>query len=84
MTGQRFHRFSGAGWEYLHVAVDDHSRVAYVEVLPDEQKHTTTAFLLRAVDWFHQRDVCVRRILTENGSAYRKLSTILRHGCVGN
>jgi transposase InsO family protein len=59
------------GWECVHVCVDDNSRVAYVEVLPDEQKHTTSEFLLRAVQWFGRQGVVARRILTDNGSAYK-------------
>ena len=64
VTGQRFHRFSGAGWEYLHVAVDDHSRVAYVELLPDEGQATARRFLRGALRWFRAHRVRVRRILT--------------------
>lgn len=67
MTGQRFHHFSGAGWEYLHVAVDDHSRVAYVELLSDEGQATARRFLRGALRWFRAHRVRVRRILTDNG-----------------
>jgi transposase InsO family protein len=74
ITGQRFHQFSGAGWEYLHVAVDDHSRVAYVELLPDETQATARRFLRGALRWFRAHGVRVRRILTDNGSAYRSWS----------
>jgi transposase InsO family protein len=61
----------GAGWEYVHVAVDDHSRAAYVEVLPDQTGATTTGFLRRTIHWFARRGVVVQRVLTDNGSAYR-------------
>jgi len=61
----------GRGWEVAHVCVDDHSRVAYVEVLADEQKQTTADFLARAVEWFRQLGVVTRRVLTDNGSAYK-------------
>jgi transposase InsO family protein len=74
MTGQRFHHFSGAGWEYLHVAVDDHSRVAYVDLLPDEGQGSARRFLRGALRWFRAHGVRVRRILTDNGSAYRSRS----------
>ena len=57
MTGQRFHAFSGAGWEYLHIAVDDHSRVAYVELLPDETQESARSFLRGALRWFSAHDV---------------------------
>ena len=60
----------GAGWEYVHVAVDDHSRAAYVEVLPDQTGATTAAFLRRTVGWFARRGVVVQRVLTDNGSGY--------------
>ncbi len=61
----------GIGWEYVHVAVDDASRLAYVEVLPDEQGVTVTAFLWRALAWYRRLGIRVRRILTDNGSGYR-------------
>jgi transposase InsO family protein len=60
----------GAGWEYVHVAVDDHSRAAYVEVLGDQTGATTAAFLQRTIRWFARRGVVVQRVLTDNGSAY--------------
>lgn len=69
--GDRRAIVKGAGWEYVHVAVDDHSRVAYVEVLPDQRGQTTARFLRRTVRWFAQRGVRVRRVLTDNGGAYR-------------
>jgi transposase InsO family protein len=56
---------------FAHVCVDDHSRVAYVEVLADERQETVEAFLRRAVRWFRQRGVRAERILTDNGSGYR-------------
>jgi transposase InsO family protein len=60
----------GAGWEYVHVAVDDYSRAAYVEVLPDQTGATTAAFLRRTVGWFARRGIPVARVLTDNGSGY--------------
>jgi transposase InsO family protein len=59
-----------AGWEFVHVAVDDYSRLAYVEVLPDEKAQTAIGFLKRAVAFFARYGVRVERILTDNGSAY--------------
>ena len=59
------------GWEYVHVAVDDYSRLAYVEVLDDEKAHSAIAFLHRAVAFFARHGIKVERILTDNGSAYR-------------
>ena len=69
--GDRRTRVRGAGWEYVHVAVDDYSRAAYVEVLPDQTGRTTTAFLCRTIQWFARRGVPLQRVLTDNGSAYR-------------
>lgn len=71
ITGERRGQVRGLGWEFVHVAVDDASRVAYVEVLPDEGGVTTTQFLWRARAWFRRHGIRVRRILTDNGSGYR-------------
>lgn len=63
---------SNRGWEYVHVCIDDHSRVAYVEVLDEGEKgETTAAFLRRAVNHFRSRGVIVKRVLTDNGSGYK-------------
>jgi transposase InsO family protein len=59
------------GWEFVHVAVDDCTRLAYVEVLPDEKANTAIAFLRRAVDFYARHGVSVERVITDNGSAYR-------------
>jgi len=64
-------RNRGAGWDFVHVAVDDATRLAYVEVLGDERKETTTAFLLRALRWFRSQGIRAERVMTDNGSAYR-------------
>jgi transposase InsO family protein/transposase len=61
------------GWEYVHVAVDDYSRLAYVEVLTDETGATAIAFLKRAVAFFARYGINVERVLTDNGSAYRSV-----------
>lgn len=75
---QAGHRVTGrrtdsrrAGWEYVHVAVDDCSRFSYVEVLPDQKRYTTTRFWLRAVREFERHGVHVERVLSDNGGAYR-------------
>jgi len=62
---------TGQGWDYVHVAVDDHSRVAYVEILPDEKGHTCAGFLHRAAAWFRDLGVIIRRVLTDNAFSYR-------------
>jgi transposase InsO family protein len=69
--GDRRARVEGIGWEYAHVAVDDHSRAAYVEVLPDQTGATTAGFLRRTVAWFARRGVRITRVLTDNGGNYR-------------
>ena len=60
----------GVGWEYLHVAIDDASRLAYSEVLPSLGREDATAFLNRALGWFDRLGVRVERVMTDNGSAY--------------
>ena len=59
------------GWEYVHVCVDDATRMAYVEVLADEKAPTAIAFLRRAIAFFGRHGVSVQRVMTDNGSAYR-------------
>jgi len=71
ITGTHQKRSFGVGFEVAHVCIDDHSRLAYVEVLPNERKETTTAFLSRALDHFQTLGVSVARIMTDNGAAYR-------------
>src|SRR5688572_15699928 len=78
--GDRQRNSAGSGWEFVHVAIDDYSRVAYVEVLPNELGITTTAFLQRALAWFQRRGIRVRRILSDNGSPY--VSQVFRASCV--
>jgi transposase InsO family protein len=77
--GDRSRRARGAGWEYLHVCVDDNSRVAYSELLPDEKAVTATCFLIRAAGWFRRHGVHVKRVLTDNGSCYN--SYLFRRTC---
>tara|TARA_B100000965_G_scaffold359301_1_gene339268 strand:+ start:335 stop:1288 length:954 start_codon:yes stop_codon:yes gene_type:complete len=64
------HRNRGAGWDCVHVAIDDATRLAYVEVLPDQKRGTTTGFLVRALRWFKARGILVERVMTDNGSPY--------------
>jgi transposase InsO family protein len=72
-------RRNTVGWEYVHIAVDDYSRLAYAEVLGDEKAQTAIAFLRRAIAFFKRYGVIVERVLTDNGSAYR--STIHALAC---
>jgi transposase InsO family protein len=69
--GDRTTRVRGIGWEFVHVCVDDATRLAYVEVLADERKETAAGFLRRAAAWFGRRGVIVERVLTDNGPCYR-------------
>ncbi len=59
-----------AGWQHVHVAVDDHSRLAYAEVLPSDRRHDALAFLERALGWFGEQGVSVEAVMTDNGPAY--------------
>jgi transposase InsO family protein len=70
-----------AGWDFLHVCVDDASRLAYTEVLPSEGQTDTTAFLERALAWLGRHGIAVERVMTDNGSAYRsrRFAAALRH-----
>lgn len=70
--GDRRSRQRGVGWEAVHVAIDDCTRLAYAEVLPNETGPTTAGFLQRMLLWFRAHGITVRRILTDNGPAYRK------------
>jgi transposase InsO family protein len=65
------HGLGVAGWEFVHIAIDDATRLAYAEVLDDEKAETATGFLRRAVTFFAARGFRVERLLTDNGSAYR-------------
>jgi transposase InsO family protein len=62
----------GAGYDFLHVAIDDHSRVAYVEAHPDERGTTAAGFLERATDWFGNHGVTIDGVLTDNALYYRR------------
>ena len=79
-VGQPAGKFLGtAGWEFVHVAIDDCTRLAYAEVLTDEKASTAIAFLGRAIAFFGRYGITVERVITDNGSAYR--STIHSLAC---
>ena len=67
------------GWEFVHIAIDDCTRLAYVEVLPDERAATAVGFLRRAISFYRRHGITVERLITDNGSAYR--STIHAIAC---
>jgi transposase InsO family protein len=69
--GRRRGRPQFAGWQALHVAIDDHSRLAFSRMLPNQQSQTAIAFLRAAVAFYAQHGIPIRRLLTDNGSCYR-------------
>jgi transposase InsO family protein len=71
ITGNRKQRARRAGWEFVHVAIDDASRLAYAEVLANERSPTAVAFLRRLVAWYSSHGIKVAGIMTDNGSCYR-------------
>jgi transposase InsO family protein len=79
VTGDPRDHVRGAGWECVHVCIDDHSRVAYAEMRPDEKKESAVAFLEAAVQRYQQLGVTVQRVMTDNGSCYK--SAAFRKAC---
>src|SRR5882724_4840321 len=73
ITGDRAGQSNGrgVGWEYLHLAIDDHSRVAYSEILPDEKRRSCLRFLFNALRSFRAHGVKVQRVMTDNGVSFR-------------
>jgi transposase InsO family protein len=71
VTGRRRDRVAGIGWEHLHVAIDDHSRIAFSAMLPDERADSAVAFLGRSLAYYARLGIRFRAVLTDNGSAYR-------------
>ena len=69
----------GIGWEFVHVCIDDHSRVAFTQILPDEKKTSAVAFLKAAVAYYQSLGVTVQRVMTDNGSCYK--SSAFRDAC---
>jgi transposase InsO family protein len=70
IVGPSSRRSYGAGWQYLHVAIDDNSRLAYPELLTSEDKHACAAFLRRAVACYRDQGIVIERVLTDNAKAY--------------
>ena len=71
VTGNRKDSVDGAGWEYAHVAIDDHSRAGYVQMYANERKESVVEFLKATVAHYKALGVTIKRLLTDNGSAYR-------------
>jgi transposase InsO family protein len=68
-----------AGWEFVHVCIDDASRIAFSQIKPDERKHSAIAFLKAAVAYYKSLGITVQRVMTDNGSCYR--SRTFRNAC---
>ena len=73
-------RSRGAGWQHLHVAIDDHSRLAYCELLPTDRGPDCAAFLARAVAWYAEHGITIERVLSDNAKAYH--SHLWRDTCL--
>ncbi len=78
-TRREGRRVGASGWEFVHVCVDDATRLAYVEVLKDERGDTAAGFLKRAVGWFGSMGITVERVMSDNGACYR--STLHARTC---
>ena len=77
--GERQGKAWGAGWEFVHVCIDDASRVAFSQILPDEKSRNAVAFLKAAVAYYKSLDVKVARVMTDNGSCYKSFA--FRRAC---
>jgi transposase InsO family protein len=69
----------GAGWEYVHVAIDDHSRVAFAQVMANQKRRSATAFLRAALAYYENLGIKVERVMTDNGSCYKSFA--FRRAC---
>jgi len=69
--GKRGGKTWGAGWEFVHVCIDDHSRLGCAEIMPDEKKESAIAALKAAITWYAGLGITVERVMTDNGSCYR-------------
>jgi len=78
--GDRKRNSRGIGWEFAHIAIDDHTRLSYVEVLPNEKGDTTADFVRRALRYFERKGITVQRLMTDNGSGYK--SSLVEAICV--
>ncbi|NNE22213.1 MAG: IS481 family transposase [Rhizobiales bacterium] len=65
---------NGYGWEYLHVCIDDASRIAFTDIYPDEKKQSAVAFLKAAIDYYRRLGITITRVMTDNGSCYKSFA----------
>jgi transposase InsO family protein len=79
LTGDPRDETRGAGWEFLYVAIDDHSRIAFTAMYPDEKAVSSTDFLIKAVAYFKRFGISVRRVLTDNGPCF--IANLFRDAC---
>jgi transposase InsO family protein len=79
VTGNRRDTASGAGWEFLFVAIDDHARIGFTDVHPDERAGSAVLFLRNAVAYYRSLGISIRRVLTDNGGAFH--STAFTQAC---
>ena len=83
ITGDRTGRNSrGVGWEFVHVCIDDHSRVAFTQILPDEKEASAVTFLKAAVAYYQSLGVTIQRVMTDNGSCYKSFASQSLRGSV--
>lgn len=71
VLGDRLARNRHAGWQYVHLAIDDHSRLAYAEILPTETPADCVRFLRRTTSWYADQGVTIQRVISDNGNGYR-------------
>jgi transposase len=83
VTGKRTRQARGAGWERVHVCVDDATRLAYVEVLDDEKARTSVGFLKRAIAFYAAHGITVERVMTDNGPGYASIAHSLACRALG-
>ena len=79
ITGDQSQRSRGAGWEFLFVAVDDHARIGFTDLYPDEGQHSAIQFLQNTLAYFNSLGIRIRRVLTDNGGAFR--AKTFAHAC---
>ena len=79
----RPHRNRRVGWQHLHVAIDDHSRLAYAELLAGQDAESCVRFLERALTWYREQGVVVERVLTDNAKAYHSRAWLETTGRLG-
>lgn len=80
ITGERQHRNRGIGWDAVHLAIDDHSRVSFARILPTEAGLCCVQFLREAVDYYAMLGVRIERVMTDNGSGY--VSKAFKAACI--